>query len=75
MGRILVVEDEPSTRGPVRRLLARAGHDVVEARTVEDAAADLALAAFDLILTDLRLPGPPGIELISRVPGVPVVIR
>jgi DNA-binding NtrC family response regulator len=74
VGRILVVEDEPAVRGELRRLLTRAGHDVAEAGTVSEAEVDRDLASFDVILTDLRLPGPAGTELIARAPEVPVVV-
>jgi len=74
VSRILVVEDEPGVRGGLRRLLLRAGHEVVEAGTVDEAERDRDLATFDLIVTDLRLPGPPGTTLIGRAPSVPVVV-
>ena len=75
MSRILVVEDEALIRGELRRLLTRAGHEVAEARSVPEALAEQApLDAFDLILTDLRLPGPQGIELIEAGAPAPVVV-
>jgi two-component system response regulator AtoC len=74
VSRILVVEDEPVIRGELRRLLTRAGHDVVEAGTVDEAVSERDVTAFALILTDLRLPGLAGTELIARAPDVPVVV-
>jgi two-component system response regulator AtoC len=73
--RILIVEDEPVIRGELKRLLARAGHEVAEAASVPEAVAEHApLDAFDLIITDLRLPGPPGIELIALAAPAPVLV-
>jgi DNA-binding NtrC family response regulator len=74
MSRILVIEDEPIIRTELRRLLTRAGHDVAEAGAVHEAAADYELDTFDLILSDLRLPGAPGTDVIAKAPGVPVLI-
>ncbi|RKH37132.1 sigma-54-dependent transcriptional regulator [Corallococcus sicarius] len=74
MSRILVIEDEPIIRTELKRLLTRAGHDVSEAGAVPEAAAEHALDAFDLVISDLRLPGPPGTDIIALCPGVPVLI-
>ncbi|MCP3164555.1 sigma-54-dependent transcriptional regulator [Myxococcus qinghaiensis] len=74
MSRILVIEDEPIIRTELRRLLVRAGHDVSEAGSVQEAASDYALDSFDLVLSDLRLPGAPGTDVIALCPGVPVLI-
>jgi two-component system response regulator AtoC len=75
MSRILVVEDEALIRGELRRLLARAGHDVAEAGSVVEALTEHApLDAFDLVLTDLRLPGQPGIELVAMCSPAPVMV-
>ncbi|MFP2961515.1 sigma-54-dependent transcriptional regulator [Myxococcus sp. 1LA] len=74
MSRILVIEDEPIIRTELRRLLVRAGHDVSEAGSVAEAASDYSLDSFDLVLSDLRLPGAPGTDIISMCPGVPVLI-
>ncbi|WP_141331590.1 sigma-54 dependent transcriptional regulator [Myxococcus sp. AB025B] len=74
MSRILVIEDEPIIRTELRRLLVRAGHDVSEAGAVQEAASDYALDSFDLVLSDLRLPGAPGTDVIALCPGVPVLI-
>jgi len=75
VSRILLVEDEALIRSELRRLLVRAGHEVAEAGSVPEALADHApLNGFDLILTDLRLPGPPGIELIKASAPAPVIV-
>ena len=74
MSRILVVEDEAVIRGEVRRMLTRHGHEVVEAESVDQALA-LRPHTFDLVISDLRLPGAPGTEIIPGLAGrVPVLI-
>ncbi|WP_437490350.1 sigma-54 dependent transcriptional regulator [Sorangium sp. So ce1014] len=74
MSRILLVEDEVVIRTELRRLLARHGHDVVEAGSIAEAEAADDLRAFDLVLADVRLPGAPGTELVGRCGGAPVVL-
>ena len=75
MSRLLVVEDEALIRGELHRLLTRAGHEVAEAGSVAEAlSAHAPLDAFDLILTDLILPGSPGVDLITAAAPAPVVL-
>jgi putative two-component system response regulator len=65
--RILVVDDEPTIRGMVVRMLARRGY---ACEPCADGAAALALAAgggFDLIISDFSMPGMSGIDLLERV--------
>lgn len=67
--RILVVDDEPALRGLLRQTLAGYGYRVVEARDGEQA---LALAqhsdeTFDLLVTDVVMPGMTGPQLASRL--------
>jgi DNA-binding NtrC family response regulator len=73
MSEILLVEDEPVIRTELRRLLERHGHKVLEAGSVEEASAH-ALGSLDLVITDLRLPGRAGTEMIARAAGTPVLI-
>ncbi len=74
MPRILIVEDEDIIRSAVRKLLQHAGYTVSDAASVEDAERDFEPEQFDLIISDLRLPGAPGTELINRAPNTPVLI-
>ncbi|WP_437614424.1 sigma-54 dependent transcriptional regulator [Sorangium sp. So ce834] len=74
MSRILLIEDEVVIRMELRRLLARHGHDVVEAGSIAEAEEAHDLRAFDLVLADVRLPGAPGTELVGRCGGAPVVL-
>ena len=74
MLKILVVEDETVIRTALRRLLERNGYEVSESGAVQEAEADHALEEFDLIISDLRLPGAPGTDLIKKAGDVPVLI-
>jgi len=73
MPRILIIEDEDIIRSAVRKLLQHAGYEVADAISVEEADS-LEPDLFDLIITDLRLPGAAGTEMISRAPATPVLI-
>ena len=66
MAKILVAEDEPSVAEFVQRALKHKGHEV---RSVPDgfaAVAALAAEPFDLLLTDIVMPGMDGITLALK---------
>ena len=74
MADILVVEDESVIRSALKRLLERHKFRVFEAASVKEAEEHFQLDRFCLIISDLRLPGAPGTELIRRAGEVPVLI-
>ena len=74
MSRILIVEDESIIRSALKRLLEKNGYDVSDAGSVDQACTDFKLDHFDLIITDLRLPGASGTDLIGLAGSVPVLI-
>jgi len=61
-----VIEDERAQREPLARYLRRSGFDVTEARTGEEGVVALGGADYAVLLTDLRLPGIDGLEVIRR---------
>lgn len=73
MHTILIVEDEKVIRNALERLLTRNGYQVVSTGSVDEAEAT-DLDSFDLIISDLRLPGRPGTALMGLAPAVPVLI-
>ncbi|AZM94479.1 sigma-54-dependent transcriptional regulator [Vreelandella venusta] len=73
MPRILIVEDEAIIRSALKRLLERHSYTVSEAGSAEEAR-DLAPSEFDLVISDLRLPGDPGTALIEAAAPAPVLI-
>src|SRR5690554_5514722 len=73
MSHILVVEDEPIIRPSIGRLLQRNHFQVTDVDSFT-AASDLDLSAFDLVISDLRLPGGQGTDLIELAGNTPVVI-
>jgi DNA-binding NtrC family response regulator len=77
--RILVVDDEKIKRVTLADDLAGQGHDVVAAADGAEALRVLEEERFDLVVTDLKMPGIDGLELLKRVkqsspPGVEVIM-
>jgi DNA-binding response OmpR family regulator len=65
--RILVVEDEATTRKAIARALGLLGYEVDEVASGEQALLQLSSLSYDLMLLDLRMPGMDGIEVMKRV--------
>ena len=63
--RVLVVDDERHNREGLAKILEKAGHDVVAAATGEEALVALQDGEFDLVVTDLRMIGIGGIEVLK----------
>lgn len=74
MSKILIVEDETIIRNALRKLLERNQYEVSEAPSVKEATSKFQLKDFDLIVSDLRLPGAPGTDLIKLAGDTPVLI-
>ena len=64
---ILVVDDSASTREILERNLRAEGYEVFSADSVAAAIALLEEREFDLVITDLRMPGADGMELVRHV--------
>ncbi|MCB9595025.1 MAG: sigma-54-dependent Fis family transcriptional regulator [Sandaracinaceae bacterium] len=77
-GRVLVVDDDRAVGTVLKGQLRQAGHDAVWVGSAKEALEQVEADAFDVILTDLRMPGMDGMALLealsSRAPGVPVIM-
>jgi len=73
MNQVLVVEDEAVIRSSLKRLLERHDFKVSEACSVRESLESFELDDFDVIISDLRLPGAPGTDLIKAT-SAPVLI-
>lgn len=75
---VLVVEDDPLVRHSLADWLDVIGMVVRQAPTGEAALAAIAECAPDVVLSDVRMPGLSGIDLLPRIavlaPGIPVVL-
>jgi two-component system response regulator FlrC len=67
VGRILVVDDEEGVRSFLAESLEIDGHQVEEAANGQEALERVRARSFDLVLTDLRMPGMDGLELLQKV--------
>ena len=65
--RVLLVEDEIDQRKIVAGILRGEGYSVAEAGSVDAALAELAASPVDLVLSDWKLPGRDGTELLAEV--------
>ena len=66
-GTILLVDDENTLRESMGRLLTRAGYSVTAVGTGEEALEILHDSAFDLVISDIFLPGIDGLEVLRRL--------
>jgi len=75
-GTLLVVEDEAYVRDSLASVLERRGYAVVPSASVEEVVARRQHEGVDLVLTDLKLPGESGLDLVRRLQpdGPPVVV-
>ena len=78
MARILVADDEAGVRSFLAETLELGGHEVAQAADGEEALALLARRAFDLLVTDLRMPKRDGMEVLreahARQPDLEVIV-
>ena len=76
--KILVVDDEEGIRQDLSSVLEDEGYEVATAGSGVEALANLAAERFDVVITDLKMPAPDGMEILKRVkadyPGTVVVM-
>jgi len=66
MAKILVADDQRNMRMTLGLMLRAAGHEVDEAPDGNSAVAAVTANAYDLVLTDLKMGGPDGIDVLRR---------
>ena len=70
-GLVLAVDDEPTNRYAVSRVLSQAGYKVIEASTGGEALRFIQSERPDLVVLDVRLPDISGYEICRRIKGDP----
>lgn len=75
---ILIVDDDAGIRAGLQRVLNEEGYTVEMANTAEEALTILSQERFNLVITDLQMPGMDGLELLTQIkqrsPDIPVVM-
>lgn len=78
MSRILVTDDNQAFADNLAEILADAGHEVYVASSGEQALQAVQQQSFDVMISDMRMPGIGGAELVHRVrridPGLPAIV-
>ncbi len=75
VARILIVDDDPQVRDFLRNSLGKHGHEVVETDDGEHACRVQAETPFDLVITDLFMPGRDGLQTIRELVQVSPELR
>jgi response regulator RpfG family c-di-GMP phosphodiesterase len=64
--RLLIVDDEERILAALRRALRREGYDILTAGSAQEALRLLSCSAVDIILSDHKMPGMDGMELLAE---------
>ncbi|HYL90841.1 MAG TPA: response regulator [Burkholderiales bacterium] len=76
--KVLVIDDDPVVGKSFDRVLSPKGYAVISAADGEEALAKLASEHYDVVFTDIKMPGMDGLEVAKRIKGsnpwMPVVI-
>jgi two-component system response regulator PilR (NtrC family) len=70
MSKILIVDDEQSMRDFLAIMLKKEGHEVVTAGNGSDALKAIQAEIFDLVITDVKMPGMGGIEVLKTIKDI-----
>lgn len=78
MKRILVVDDQPTMRRLILELLRSCGFESDSVESAEAAMSRLQGETYDLVISDIQMPGRDGFELLTDIrssqPGLPVIL-
>ena len=67
MARILVIDDEDALRAMLKKALEKQGHEVLEATSGAEGVRVYQERTVDLVMTDMFMPGPCGIDAIAAL--------
>ncbi|MGZ6096535.1 MAG: sigma-54-dependent transcriptional regulator [Polyangiales bacterium] len=67
MARVLLVDDEENVRLALRTYLRKQSYDVEAAANVDEAMKHLEAHAYDFVVTDVRMPGKTGLDLLAHI--------
>ncbi len=66
-GNVLVVDDDQAVRSVVSRKMQSSGYDCVTAADGREALEKVGTQTFDLVLLDIKMPGPSGMEVLPQI--------
>ena len=69
-GRILIADDEPTFLNSTAELLRREGYDVETVEDAPSAVKAISDASFDLLITDLEMPGNADLDLVQQIANI-----
>lgn len=76
--RIMIIEDDAEMRSLLIEFLGEDGYQVDSAQTGLEALSKITKEVFDLIVTDIRMPGLTGLDILSSIkkqqPQVPIIV-
>ena len=76
--KILLIEDDPGIAETLKRVLAEEGYQVIVERRGDEGLARSAKEPFQLVITDLKLPGLSGLDLVRQLhsaqPRLPIIL-
>src|ERR1700761_7035210 len=76
--KILLIDDDPGIRENLQSVLAGEGYEVVSEKRGDDGLARAAREPFNVVITDLKLPGLTGLELVRQLhaaqPRLPIIL-
>ncbi|HXK29558.1 MAG TPA: sigma-54 dependent transcriptional regulator [Candidatus Binatia bacterium] len=72
--RIVIADDDPTMRSALGEALSNAGHDAAVFPDGEEAELHLKQFGADLVISDVRMPGLGGLELLKRFPNIPFIM-
>ena len=71
MAKVLVADDEPKLGNIVTQMLQMDGHEVLRVGGGDEAVAALVSGRFDVVVTDLRMPGTDGLAVLRAARAMP----
>jgi len=67
VGRILIIDDDPLVLKTFQKVLINEGYEVIPASSYESALESFSKKEFDLVLSDIRMPGKNGVETVAEI--------